>query len=688
MSVQDTILKTNDAAETRPESASADQKPVFKLPPGYEDEASFLSTMRQEFYDDIQFDRLNREAALEDTRFAVGDQWDDNTRQRREAARKPTLTINRIIAFIAQVIGQRRMNETTIKVVPDNGGTKQIAQLREGLMRNIQKVSRADLAYDKALEGAVTCGIGNFRIELDYSPSDVWNQEIFIRAINDHLAVVWDRTLTDPTGRDARHCFVVETMPKKTFYQNWPWATPADVVTDATLRGDLRMNGWIAIDDVRVVSYWRLCWHKRKLALFRDGTTRDITDSPDVALAQVAQRADGTPVMREAKMPYAEMYLCSGMDILDGPYKLNISRIPVFRVPGWEMSVGEWKHRWGLVRFLKDPQRLHNYWRSVIAEKLMQTPRAVWLAAKSAVMGREKDFRQSHQTDDPLLVWNDESGHKPERLAPAQMEEALLAQAEITTQDMKDVSNIHEANLGMPSNEVSGAAINARQRVSDTGTVIYHDNCNAAIEECGRTVDELIPTVYDTPRIVKVLGIDGTPDLIAINDTDAKAMMIDTGKYSVSVVTGPSYATKRVEAQQIMMSLANAMPEVLSLGADIIVEAFDLPEAQQLAERIRMSLPPEMLSAKDMTPELQQKLSAKAQSQQQQQKALIAQTIAELDKSRSEAALNNARAANFEATAEATRGKMPLEAANVQSQIDDRTLRGGLETVKVANAGG
>lgn len=257
------------------------KKPDFVIPDDFEDEHDFLRDMRQEFYDDIQFDRLNREAGLEDLQFMVGDQWDSFVRQRREAARKPVLTINRLPAFAAQIIGARRQNETQIKVLADNGGTKDTAKLREGLMRDVQKQSRANIAYDNALAGAVMCGIGNFQVKMDWADDDVFDQKIEVEAIADHLAVVWDRMLTDPTGSDAKHSFVVETLKKKDFYRQWPWATPADIVVDVTLRGDLRMNGWIAIDDVRVVDYWRVRTHKRTLAMLQDGTTQDLTDIMD-----------------------------------------------------------------------------------------------------------------------------------------------------------------------------------------------------------------------------------------------------------------------------------------------------------------------------------------------------------------------------------------------------------------------
>jgi len=559
--------------------------------------------------------------------------------------------------------------------------------VREGLIRNIQKVSIAEDAYDNALAGAVMCGVGNFGVELDYADDDAMgDQNINIIDLPDHMAVLWDRNMVNKTGKDATRCFVVENMTQQDFYQQWPWAQPNNIMIDVNLRGDLRMTGWVSINDVRVVNYWRMRKRKRTIALTIDGATIDITDNNDpLTMLKIAQREDGSPVIREVERRFVQMYTCSGSDILEGPYELPIDRIPIFRVPGWEVRVGEWRHRFGLVRFLKDPQRLHNYWRSVVAERLMQTPRAVWKATQEAVAGREADWRNSHLTDDPLLIWNGSSGQPPERVPPAQMEDAILEQAENTNQDLKDVSNIHEANLGMPSNEVSSLAIQARQRVSDTGTVIYHANLASAIEECGRVINELIPVVYDTPRVIKVLGPDQKTQLqLAINQfNDPKSIDITVGKYSVTCGVGPSYATKRIEQNANIVGLAQSMPEILQTSADIIVEAMDWPDAEKIAARLRNALPPGLLSPDEMTPQqqanAQQASQQQALAQQQAQRMAVAQWL----KAQSDAMLNTARARNFAAEADNQPLKAQDQAMRTAADLTHMEYQNRLDAIRI-----
>lgn len=666
------------------------RKPKFELPEGYDSEQEFLREMRIHFDEDVGADLLNREAALEDLRFACGDQWTDDVRLRRESARKPTLTFNRLPAFIAQIVGQRRMNETEIKIVADENSDAAVARVREGLVRNAQKICRADIAYDNTLQNTVICGIGNFKLRLDYRAPDVWEQDVCIDAIPDPLSVVWDRMSRDPTGRDARRCFETFVTAKNAFRKDYPWAVPAEWATTYSYLTDNTMNGWVTVDDVRIVAYWHMRTRPRVLALMQNGNTEDITDraeDPDT-MSQIVQREDGSPVVREVEMPYAQCYICSATDILEGPYELPISRVPYFRVPGWEVRVGDWGHRWGLVRFLKDPQRLHNYWRSVVAERLMATPKATWLATQEAVAGRESAYRNSHLTDDPLLVWNGESGAEPKRVEPAQIQQALLGEAEITSQDLKDISNIHEANLGMPSNEVSGAAIMARQRVSDTGTIIYHDNLNQAIQECGRTFNELIPFVYDTPRILNIVGSDGAQDKVAINDTgNPKSVDITAGRYAVSVVTGPSYATKRMEAAASMLSTLNVMPQLVGIFADLLVEAQDWPMAEKIAERIRLSMDPAMLDPSQVTPQHAQIAAGKAQAGQEANALQTQGTQAQTAAKQAEAAMNAARAHNFLVQASLAPSHADAQTATAASQIADRSQRTAIEAQKVAISG-
>lgn len=685
----DVDAPVSDAAQKRRERYSNRKK--IKQPDDFESSQDFLQHVRTAYSADLTADQTNREEATQDAKFVAGDQWDADVRQRRAASSKPTLTVNRLPAFVAQIVGNRRLNDTGIKIVPDAGGHKKVAEIREGLVRSIQKISRAQYAYDKAFEQQVIGGLGNFQVHLDYAHDDVFEQDIRIAAIPNPLAVVWDRNSTDPSGADAEHVFVVDKLPRDEFKRRYPdcegGSLDADMETGAS-------HGWNEAGSVQVVSFWRMRSKARTVALMQSGDVKDVTDLDledwfDLA----ATGPDGLPMVREVQRKYAQMYLCTSNDLLAGPYELPIQRLPVFRVPAWELLIEGDRKRWGLVRFLRDPQKLHNYWRSVIAEKLVAAPKAKWTAPSEAVEGREEEWRKSHLSEDPLLIWNGTAGQAPQRVDPLQFEQALVQEAGLAAQDIRDVSNIHEANLGQQSNEVSGRAIMARQRVGEVGTVIYQDNLNIAIEEAGKVINQLIPIVYDTPRVIKVLGADMTTEKqVRINDKDdPESVDITEGKYSVSITTGPSYTTRRVEAREEMMAMVNAMPDMMGPAADLIIEAQDWPGADKISRRIRSQLPPGMLGPEDIDEEMaaqQQQAAQAAQAQAQiQQRGIeleMAEKEAEIELRRAEAAVRmievaERRAKIVKTLADAERSE--AAAAADLAGIERDRLQGALDTV-------
>lgn len=668
---------------------------VETIVPGYDSEADYLHDMRISFSEDLDADRENRDAALEDMVFVAGEQWDETMKARRELDNKPCITVNRLPAFVGQVVGNRRLNETSIRVSPDVGGTKRVARVRQGLIRSIEKYSRADRAYNLAHQNSVICGIGNFGVSLEYAQNDVFDQDIKINPIPNALAVVWDRTSREPTGRDARHCYIVDSMPIQQFRDKYGEdATMGDLGYDLSFETDYVDQQWITATDVRVVSHWRMVYEERTLALMEDGNVIDITDDEDELYLETVQiDDDGNPYVRQSERSYAELVVATGTMILDGPYRLPLDRLPVFRVPGWEIDTAYSRQRFGLVRFAKDPQRMHNYWRSVIVEKLMLTPKAPWVAADTAVRGREAAWRDAHINSDTLLIYNAASGAPPRRSDPAQLEGALIQEANMATQDMRDVTNLHEASFGQASNEVSGKAIVARQRVGEIGTVIYNDNLEMAIAEAGEVINSLIPYVYDTARTVKIVEMSNgheREDLVAINDvTNEDAVDITVGKYTVTTHTGPSYVTRRIEALEGMQNMVNAMPDTLAIAADLIIEEQEWPGAERIASRLRKAnghAHQDERNPDDMTAEERQELE-----QRQQQQAEIAEKQRELEElqraemeakimeTRARAAESEARA--IEATARANKAR--VEAGLAPIEVDIKQDKNSIDLVKV-----
>jgi hypothetical protein len=573
-------------------SETVDKKYV---PEGFASTEDYLKDMRETYDSDMQADDENRKQASDDKKFSAGEQWDEEVLRTR--AGLPCLVINQIPQFVAQLVGDWRQQRNAIKVLPGEDGDTEIASIRGDLIRSIEYKSRADRVYDVAFESTVQCGDGAFRVNVEYAKDDVFDQDIFIRPIDDALSVVWDRLSIDPTGRDARHCFVEDRLPLKEFRKKFKDADPNGIGSDA--KKACQSSGWLGEDDARVVEHWRMVERQRLLGLFEDQSVHVI----DAETLNDLTEKHGQPVKtRLAPCLYAQMHLVTGWQILSGPFEYKLNRVPIIRMTGRVVTLEDRRVRYGLVRFMKDAVRLRNFWRSVAAEHLGYTPKAQWMATESAVEGREDTIRKAHMSRDPLLVFNDEAvfGQNVQRVDPPQLQMALLNEANINTQDMKDVTGIHDASLGIKSNETSGKAILARQREGDVASLTFYDNGNASLLEAGDVINQLIPQIYDGTRIVRLIGEDETPKLMKINDpNDPQSPDLSTGAYDVALSTGASYTTRRAEAGEAMMQAIQVWPQLIQVAGDVIAKSQDWPGADKLAERLKKTIPPQFLDEED-----------------------------------------------------------------------------------------
>ncbi len=586
------------------------------VPEGFESKEHFLQDMRENYEADVDYDRENREAAIEDKKFSAGEQWDPVVLQQREGL--PCLVINNIPQFTAQLVGDWRESRKAIKVVPSNEEDTDVASIRGDLIRSIEMQSRSDRVYDNAFESVVQCGDGAFRVAVEYARDDVFDQDLFLRPIDDALSVVWDRYAMDPTGRDAKRVYVNDRIPKKEYNRKYGDVTP-DALDTADLIHNLHGSTWCDDESYQITEYWRLIQRQVLLGLFQNGKVFQINDDNLSSLVE----ANGYPVKTRASWcSYAQMHLVTGFDILAGPYEYKLNRVPIIRMSGRVTSIGNRRIRYGMVRYMKDAARLKNFWRSVAAEQLGYAPKAKWMATAEAVEGREDDIRKAHTSRDPILIFNDEAefGRNVQRVDPPGVEAALLNEASINTQDMKDVTGIHDASLGIRSNETSGRAIMARQREGDIANLTFHDNANAAVLEAGDVLNQLIPQIYDGTRIVRTVGEDESVKFQKLNDPyDPEAVDMSVGMFDVALSTGTSYTTRRVEAAQAMMDAIQVWPQLMSVAGDLVAKAQDWPGADKLAERLKKTIPPQYFDEGEegvglgITPEQLQEMQAALQ---------------------------------------------------------------------------
>ena len=551
----------------------------------------------------------NRKEALNDIKFArMAEQWPEDIKSQRELEGRPCLTINRLPAFIRQVVNDSRQNTPSIKVHPaDSESDPETAEIISGLIRNIEYTSNADVAYDNALESAVTCGIGYWRIDLDYAFDDSFDMDICIKPIDNVFSVYGDPYSTSYDSADWDTAFVVDVLTKEQFKTKYKGAETKGI----GLEYDDLPSPWGGDgDNIQVAEYWYRKEFDKEILLLSDMTVIDAAayiknkEVFDALSIQVIKN-------RMTKSHKVHQCIMSGAEILEknawaGRY------IPIVPVYGDVINVEGVRHLKGLVRDAKDPQRMFNYWRTTSTELVALSPKAPFIGPTGA-FNTDADKWATANVKTHAYIEFDGS------MAPARqgfdgppagaIQEALNA-----ADDMKSIIGMYDAALGARSNETSGRAIMARQKESDTSTFHFIDNLNRAIRHTGRIMIDLIPHVYTGPRVLRVMGGDDkkTPENVKVNQPveDKETGMekiydLTAGKYDLTVTSGPSYTTKREEAANQMIELLRAFPQAAPYIGDLLAKNLDWPGAEEIAERLEKMLPPQLKDEEGVNPEVQ-----------------------------------------------------------------------------------
>ncbi len=555
--------------------------------------------------DDWRSDRTNRDDAVEDLRFVAGDQWTQQEREEREADGRLCLTINRMPQFVNQVTGDIRQAQPATEVFPVDGQEDvPVANIFEGLIRQIEYQSKAHSAYAHGADSTVRAGIGHWRFETDTVDDSVFEQEIKIKRILDPLAVVWDSGSVEIDRADAKHAYITDFIHDNEFkrtYKNLD-RTPVDTPLD----GENYDTGlyWRRDDFTRIAEYWYEEMHPRKLVMLATGQTLDITDWNDTDLQ--ALRASGL-IQRErtAQVPKIKRQMLDGLGFLSPPEDWAGKFIPIVPCMGVEVAFDGKIVRHGLVRFAKDAQKLYNFWRSQAGDTIARSPKAPWLVTPNNIKGYEGYWNNANNSNLPYLPFNIDSkagNYVPVRQQPAQVPAAMWQEGQIAIDDMKGTTGIHDASLGAQGNEQSGKAIIARQREGDVGSFIYTDNFVMAMQRSGQILVDLIPRIYDTQRQIRILGADGQENFVAINTTmmsaDGEPMLINDlsqGRFDVRVKVGASYTTARVDAREQISTAMQGNPKLWGIIGDLFFENSDFPGATEIAERIRNTIDPKIL---------------------------------------------------------------------------------------------
>lgn len=563
----------------------------------------------------------DRDNATEDQEFRNGKQWPVKYENERNDAGLPCLKSNRLNTFIDQVIGDERQNRPQIKVLPGNKDSDpHVAEILNGKIREIENSSFADVAYDSSVESSTGCGRGFFRVVNKYEDNETFDQVLRIKRIADCMSVVEDPAATEVDGSDGMYKFVSGLIPESEFKEMWPKAIPVsfDVSSEST-------DYWLMDGMVRVAEYWyKQPDEKYTLYRYFDGTKYIV--SKDANLKGIDGEKLEVVAKRDVKKMRVYWCIMSGKEILDGPHEWVGEHIPIIPVWGKELWVKGKRHTFGLIRFAKDEQRLLNYSKSTEAELLVKAPKIPFIGTEPMFKNHETLWNTADRRNVGALIYNIDPANpqaKPERADPIPAHAGVQIAQQNAIEGMKGTTGIWNPGLGKPDSSVtSGVQVAKLQQEADTSTFAYIDNLSRALCYLGVILLDLIPKFYPEYQEMRLMAEDGSVSWESVNlpvfvnpqtgkevDKAVAAQNpgmgvpsvrndLTKGKYTVTVTTGPSYKTQKIEAAQNLATLMQALlPEQKIAIAGLMVGSQDYPKADVAMRRLEAMVDPRIIAA-------------------------------------------------------------------------------------------
>lgn len=572
-----------------------------------------LAQARERWKHASEFEAENRERARDDLWFRDGEQWPEDVKEERNRDGRPCLTINRVPAFVRQVVNDIRQIRPSIKIRGvDSQSDPETAEVINGMIRAIEAESSAESAYDWAAEYAVTSGVGYWRIVTDYEDERSFDQCIRIERVRNPFSIYIDPAAQAQDASDMRYAFVVEKMPKSEFERKYPDVRMADWDSQ-----DAERDWWWDEDHVRVAEYWEVVEDETYINLVVDQVTGQevIVEGEELPEAIMSRKTSTRRVIQR---------LMTGAEILEeneypGKY------IPIVRVLGRELDIeGEVRVK-GIVRDLRDPQQQYNYFRSASVERVALYSKAPYIGPKGAF--KNPKWRSANKKNYAYLEYDGDI--PPSREPPPDISPGFANEVHVAAEELRAVSGIHDPALGARSNEVSGVAIDARKVESDISNFDFVDNLAKAMTYSGKILVDLIPKIYTGPRMLRILKPGGGDEQVMLNQpyVDPQTQRernfdLQAGKYDVVVDIGPSYTTQRKEAAESMIEVLKIAPQWSDLMGDLLAKSFDWPEADEVAKRLRAMVPPQVIQGEN--PQIAAILAQKDQEMQMVQQQLQA----------------------------------------------------------------
>ncbi len=624
--------------------------------------------------------------------FVMGKQWEDDEEDMLiTTLNKVPLQFNKLATLVNTLLGEQQQNTPQLEVNPLSNCDEETAEIRQTVVKDIMLSTDSKTHYQIAANQAFTGGFGCFIVETDYSHDKSFDQDIMLRTLKDATRAYWDLGAEDINKTDGMRAGYITRMTRKKFAQVYgkdveeKIGLHAGQITQSedeialavqpTSGGDDPFT-WYDDDSITIIHDYERTYAKDMLYKLSNGRVcnqeemdelimRSRELSAQMQAEQAAMMGEYAGIIEpEPEMSPEDEEFDERVTLIDegqivrieekreskrskimhrliaGDYILDESEAPCEDLPVIFVDQNSFYDKNGkqvcrpFVIDAVDAQRYLNYLGTQVAYLLKISRYDQFIGSKKNVQSPDTQAQwKDPQSIKGMLVYDESpSGAKPEQLRPPELSQTLIHQYERAIEDMYTSTGLYPSRMGQQGNEVSGAAIDARTRQGSYSTFVAFNSINRAITAGGKIINQMLPRVYDTQRVLNLMTPDRGRQTVIVNqqedDYGVKVKNdLTKGTFEVRLQAGPSYEGQKQQALESLNAVLAANPQAFPLIADLYAENLPLMNTIELKNRLKTIVPPEIIEAgkKGEMPQKQQqpdpeamKAQAEAQFKQEQ----------------------------------------------------------------------
>ena len=608
-----------------------------------------------------------REQVREARRFTTerDGMWDDYATTKMDGRFRGTFDM--CTPIIDGIAGEIEQSDFTLRVSPSGGeASKDTAKTIDGIIRNIRNISNAEDVFNSAGRSNVVGGFDAWEVVQDWVDGDSFDQDLFIRRVPNAVDAVWfDLSSTMQDRSDANWGIKLAALPISEYESRWPKGSGMSVGDNANFtntRDTFRNRK-------EVVTVGKLYYRKpRNIELVRmtngsvyrdDDKFKSVQDELALNGITVEKDENGKEKRRTRKSWRVYSRMLDGSDWLAEEEETVFDYIPLIPIYGNFDIIDNQTIYFGKLENLYDSQRVLNYAMSRDIEDGALSPSpTIWMTDE---MAEGNDYSQMNVDRAPVRIFNIDKTNPqllPTFAGGPQPSAGLQATIQNTQQMITTSANTFAAQQGNANAQQSGVAGLQQIEQGNVGNIKWFKDLEVAICQTGKVLINAIPRVYDSTRQVRILGEDGSSDIVTLNqavfdnDTQKNVTLNDLsiGEYDVVCEVGPAFNSAQKEAARSLEVALAANPELGPVINDVLFKNKKEPGMDVIAERLReQAFNNGVIPQSQWTNEEQRLVAeqqAKAQNQPPQEDPAL--VLAKAEELKAQADVANAQTKQFE----------------------------------------